>query len=1126
MSRPQKRRAPADSDDEGEASQESSPPRRASNKKRRTSDESSVPQDTFSDGEDRGSTPPSEINSNAEDEDDDEDLVVEHTQALKARKERGHLTNEPAEYGILEEVQVINFMCHQNFKFTLGPLINFICGKNGSGKSAVLTGIILCLGGKASATNRGARLQNFIREGQDHATIICKIKNQGENAYLPDLYGDTISVERHIQRNGSSGFKLKSEKGRVVSTKKSDLEDICDHMMLQIENPMAVLSQDQARQFISGSSATEKYKFFMKGVQLEQLDQDYRIIEEQIDGISAKIAKREPDLKVLKDKHERAANKLAIAEKHEGMREQLRQQRRQLTWAQVAGKEEIRDEYVEELRKTDDKIAIAQAQADEVATIYQESDRLASAAKEENDAAQAEVDRIKAEKVEEKAQQDEARKVCSAAQAEQRQIGSLLKSSGDSIANKEKAITEEQQRLAELDGGGAGRRISERDEAAEAVTTLKQEQKDHIEQRRSRVDQVARMKKLVDDTTNTMNREAGRVTELEKLIKSLKENADTQDSVLHRNMKALLRAIQQERGFQERPIGPIAKHVKLLKPEWSPILEAVFGKALAGFIVTSKRDADILNKIMRTNKCGDLSVFIINHDPMDIESNLPDAQFETILGALEIDNALVKKQLVIGQSIEQSILIPNLFEATEIMRNNGAPLRSVKACYCLGDREKEKGFRLSYRNGTVAQDPTHGWTKAPRMKTDVAENIRLHEQTLGERKAESLRAQQEFTSARNRLVKAEQAVKAHDKRTAAIQIEVQHAETRVEELDDAIKDDQVESGKLEQLRKALQEAKDELRVHESSYGDSVDDLDEKKKTLRAAHDRCNQVDERVKEAETVAQKAKAAAQQADKNRSRDLGEKNDAFARVDDAKVDRGTMEQRLNDVQDEVTSYTEQAQGVCARVNIPEGQTYDSLKKKMDKLAIEYEKWKKQVGDPEQLAAEATKCSNAYETAQADMKALQSLQQQFTRTLATRKMRWEKFRNHIVARSRADFTFKLGERGFRGLLHVSHPKKSMDISVEPDITRRSGEGRSAKTLSGGEKSFSQICLLLSIWDAMGVPIRCLDEFDVFMDAVNRNTSVKLLIDGARHSHSSQFILISPGTQSDIPIAPDVNRVE
>ena len=58
-------------------------------------------------------------------------------------------------------------MCHTYLEVSLGALINFIIGHNGSGKSAVLTAITICLGGKATATNRGQSLKSFIQEGAE-----------------------------------------------------------------------------------------------------------------------------------------------------------------------------------------------------------------------------------------------------------------------------------------------------------------------------------------------------------------------------------------------------------------------------------------------------------------------------------------------------------------------------------------------------------------------------------------------------------------------------------------------------------------------------------------------------------------------------------------------------------------------------------------------------------------------------------------------------------------------------------------------------------------------------------------------------------------------------------------------
>lgn len=103
------------------------------------------------------------------DEETDEDIqTLQATQLHDKQKSRRLDHNEPAENGIIESVTLTNFMCHSFLHVDIGPLINFIIGHNGSGKSAVLTALTVCLGGKASATNRASSLKSFIKEGTEY----------------------------------------------------------------------------------------------------------------------------------------------------------------------------------------------------------------------------------------------------------------------------------------------------------------------------------------------------------------------------------------------------------------------------------------------------------------------------------------------------------------------------------------------------------------------------------------------------------------------------------------------------------------------------------------------------------------------------------------------------------------------------------------------------------------------------------------------------------------------------------------------------------------------------------------------------------------------------------------------
>lgn len=50
-------------------------------------------------------------------------------------------------------------MCHSSLKVDFNKNINFVIGRNGSGKSAILTALIVVLGGRASNTNRSTSMK-------------------------------------------------------------------------------------------------------------------------------------------------------------------------------------------------------------------------------------------------------------------------------------------------------------------------------------------------------------------------------------------------------------------------------------------------------------------------------------------------------------------------------------------------------------------------------------------------------------------------------------------------------------------------------------------------------------------------------------------------------------------------------------------------------------------------------------------------------------------------------------------------------------------------------------------------------------------------------------------------------
>ena len=150
-----------------------------------------------------------------------------------------------------------------------------------------MTGVVVGLGGKASATSRGSSAKGFVRSGASFAEVTIWLKNRGVDAYRPEVYGTSIEIVRRINLDGSGAYKIKSTKtNAIVSTKKEELLLILDQFNIQVgllgdhslkiafddslcspqvDNPVSLLNQDTSRNFLHKTDEKAKYKVCVWG---------------------------------------------------------------------------------------------------------------------------------------------------------------------------------------------------------------------------------------------------------------------------------------------------------------------------------------------------------------------------------------------------------------------------------------------------------------------------------------------------------------------------------------------------------------------------------------------------------------------------------------------------------------------------------------------------------------------------------------------------------------------------------------------------------------------------------------------------------------------------------------------
>lgn len=1048
---------------------------------------------------------------------DEEDQIDSDEDRAEEERRLAEADQGTAQSGIVEKIELRNFMCHANFSIEFGPKVNLVMGRNGSGKSAILTAIMIALGGKTSSTNRGSSLKDLVKKGEHSATITVTVRNQGSDAFKPEAYGSHIVIERRILAEGGGTWKMKSASGKIVATTKSELESFCDFANIQPDNPIHILTQDTARQFLGSSDPAEVYKFFLEGTQLSQLVREYNLIETHIRSMKSALALKSGALEQLEAQAQQALQQWQKVREMRGYQDKIDALDREYVWVQVRDAEAQLQEAVDKTERIRTKLVKCDESLNQTMEALKKCEELIVELEDEGTKFGSEFSPIQQQHEELTRKHKNLEQQVEAFILQERELNDKVTGINRSIERYEDQIREETAKLAK-DGQSRRQQLEEeRQTVKRQCQELQDKMVDKEEQQRELEVKIAEVAQREEQASEHLRRLRDEFSMNDSRLAQLRESSHNRLAAFGGpKVPALLQAINSERGWRSRPIGPLGTHVKLKDMRWKKVLESVIGNNLNAFFVSNHGDRVRLKKIM--DRVGVHSPIVIGAETLfDYSSGEPNPEITTILRVLDCDNEIVKRQLILAVHIERAALVEKRADGDRLMRTQP---HNVQACFSA-DMFSISGGR-SGSLSTALQEHKG----APRLSQNVGDVIRSLEN-------EQQRLDQEISESTQRLRehKQEKAGLERDKDTCKGDLNNLRRRKDVLGQQRSRLDEQMQEAAPGNIS-ALEDAKREVQKGKEHILQQFQDIQSQKtgieaqrvpvqEEIKALETRMRQLESRV---DGLPERLEKAVEERVKHmNNRDHWKKKHVSieAEIKASESEEASLEEDYQSVEQEALRYCDKVETTRTMIQIEaEKKELQLLKKKAaSEAGISLE----------QAAEELQKRKSALNEAKDEVKSMNEAERRLRSSLAVRYAKWNFFRRSIAVRAKSNFARNLGTRGYEGTLKFNHKSEKLSLVVDTRAhdqsnragsaatqTQRAAQQHSNKGMSGGERSFATACLLLSLWQAMSSPIRCLDEFDIFMDQVNRRVALQMIINEAKATPHVQYIMITPQDMPDM----------
>lgn len=1052
-----------------------------------------------------------ETEEEVEDENDDGDLRMSqlHTPQEKGSAVRSVISRE-ADVGILEKITLVNFMCHKRFDIQFGPNVNFILGKNGSGKSAIMNAVVVALGGKATATQRGTSLKQFVQSGASHAEVIIHLRNRGQDAYRHDVYGDTIVVERHIRSDGTGTYKLKSggNSGTVVSTKKDELQHMLDHLNIQIDNPVSLLSQETSRNFLHSSNPHNKYKLFMKATQLEKINQDYEAIIENLEEMKRGIERKKHFLPQVEQDAKQLEERLQEFQALEGLEKKLLDLKKELQWSVVAQLEQSIEPYKADTEKEKQRLARNQAKFDQTKTLLAGFDaqsldlnqklesafQKASAVNMKREPLSSEL-REKQKKVRDA--EHELRSLDRQLVDKNREMKALENKRDESIALSQRDIKGERlQKTQQLEENRA--KLKQLEDVIKTVENDRNQFEKASEKTSSEVtNNEEKVQQLVDDTVKC-----------EEEVRRLRSSQKDRLEAFGHWMPRLVSLIQQNQShFRKLPKGPIGALIKLKDYRWTTAIEQVIGyRNLMSFICDNHDDEATLKRLINENTRDvrgprpDIIVARFTGRAYDVSQSMARCSYPTVLQMLEVPDPDIQNCLIDLCSVEETLLIESAQDARREMNR-----KIAKQAYTL------EGDFVQYMR--FYSKPRDRYGTRSILRADVDGAIQDETMKLNGLKEELSTLRQNVTVMKENLNTTRRHASQAKARLVQLQKDRSRCTALVNDLQAALEEDNTQEdiatydGEIDECRKVIAELVEQKQDKERH-------LKEAEGNLRQCQTEIQAHESSVEEIATEIEELRAKVVEIEQQQSKVQGVAQQYERRIAEINSGLADLENKVTELTAKIKVAVEKAEEACEKIVTKRDPK--SIEREMEKLKQKVKEKGPGLAEKHDVQQKYIEVTNRLKDLANEIAGFKRAHKAMIDGYKKRKEKYICIRDLTAHRAKLCFQQLLSRRGYEGKLKINFENETLLIPVQVDNTEKASVTKNTLSLSGGERSFTTVCFIMSLWDAMEAPFRILDEFDVFMDMLNRKIAMTSMLKYAEEQPQRQFIFLTPQDMSDL----------